>query len=241
MMGSARALTKRLLFVLFCFVSVLPLTAETIFDNSANNLRTSFQFGGIEVGDEIQLGGTARSVTNFSFQYLLGAAETDPQITARVRFYLNDGPLADFDTYATPGTVLYDSGWLAATPAVHGNYVLAAGAELPAEGIYLPSSDITWSVQFQGLGSGDSAGVYLYSPPVVGADLPYSWANAGSGWFRSTSVLRPIDFEAIFQASDAPEPPTVVLVFLGAIVTRMYATGRGFLYGRKKDECRTVV
>ena len=225
-MSRVSSLTKLQLFVMFYLASAFPLTAETIFDNSANNLSASFQFGGMEVGDEIQLAGTARCVTNFSFQYFLYAAETDPQIMARVRIYLNDGPLPDFETYATPGSVLFESGWFVTTPAFYGNLELSAGSELPAGGLYLPSSDITWSVQFQGLGSGDSAGVYLYSPPVVGADLPYSWANAGTGWFRSTSVQRPFNFEAIMQASDVPETSSVALIMVGSsllIIRRLYA------------------
>src|SRR6266851_219171 len=91
------------------------LRATIIYDNSVNDLFTRFNPGTIEVGDEILLGSTERYLTNFSFEYY-GTNTASPgnvtfagSVQARIRFYQNDG--APFNGYATPGSVIYDSGW----------------------------------------------------------------------------------------------------------------------------------
>ena len=52
------------------FGLAVPLSAETIFDNSATDLTLRFNPGLLQVGDEIMLGGTERNLTYFSFEYL---------------------------------------------------------------------------------------------------------------------------------------------------------------------------
>ena len=43
--------------------------ADTIYDNSKNDLLTRFNPGNLEVGDEIVLAGSARYLTNFAFEF----------------------------------------------------------------------------------------------------------------------------------------------------------------------------
>src|SRR5712691_8015962 len=97
-------------------ISFLCLTAgaATIYDNSVNDLFTRFNPGTSQVGDEIGLAGTERFLTNFSFEFW-GTNTASPgnvtfagSVSARVSFYLNDGPL--FNGYPTPGTMFFDSG-----------------------------------------------------------------------------------------------------------------------------------
>src|SRR5262249_1638993 len=82
--------------------------ATTIYDNTANDLLTRFSPGTMEVGDQIILAGPgSRNLTKFSFEFY-GTNTANPTafagtINARVRFYLNDGPL--FNGYARPGTM----------------------------------------------------------------------------------------------------------------------------------------
>lgn len=215
------ALGTKVMLGLLCLTLPLPLTATTIFDNSVNNQHGAYSFGQSgEVGDEIQLAGTARLLTNFSFRYFLFVNQPIPHVTARVRLYLNDGPV-DFDSYPTPGTVLYDSEWLPVAPTTTASLAFRAGSEFPTEGLFLPSSDITWSIAYQGLGDGETAGLLIYSPPVVGADLPYSWMNApGAGWFRQISSRgTAMDFEAMLEATEVPEPsPLELSIFAGLVV-----------------------
>ena len=92
-------------------------SAADIYNNSVNdsNLRfgPAIPFGTTEFGDEIILAGTQqqRLLTHFSFEFwALNNGTTSPvgfspSASARIRFYLNNGPLFGGTTYATPGTV----------------------------------------------------------------------------------------------------------------------------------------
>jgi hypothetical protein len=229
---SVEQLVIPVLLGLVCLSPSLPLHASTIFDNSVNSEGANIQNGSIELGDEIQLAGSARCLTNFSCGYILWTTDPQPDVTARIRFYLNDG--ADEFASGLPGTVLWDSDWFAIAPAYHGTLTLSAGSQLPVAGVFLPASDMTWSIQFQGLTSG-TAGVRMFSPPVVGSDPPYCWANDGYGWFQtSPKPGQALDFEAVFEATEVPEPTPLALFILGAMVirlrglaTRLHRTGRG--------------
>ena len=199
----------------------LRLQAQTlIFDNSENDLLTRFNPGTVEVGDEIILAGTDRYLTQFSFEYW--GVNTDHPLTfqgdveARVTFYLNDGN-PPFNGYPTPGTVLYQSAFFPVTPTDRSTLVFTAGSDgIPDGGLFLPSSDITWSVQFEGMEGSDSVGVDIYSPPVVGSDYPDYWANDG-GWALLTNTV-PMDFAAqMYANATIPEPSSLVLSLLGGV------------------------
>jgi len=203
------------------FISaVLPARATTIFDNSVNDLGTRFAPGTTEVGDEILLGGTDRYLTNFSFEFW-GANTASPtsfagDVEARVRFYENNG--TPFNGYATPGTVFFDSGWFSVpSPTARSTFIFTPGAGLPDDGLFIPTSDMTWSVQFEGMGLTDSVGVDIYSPPVVGEDYPDYWANGDGGWMLLTNTV-PMDFAARLEAtSSIPEPPVAMLCLFGGL------------------------
>ena len=207
-----------LLVTLGSIVCSSSLRATTIYDNSQTDLFTRFNPGTIEVGDEILLGSTERYLTDFSFEYYGTNTASPGNITfagpvqARVRFYLNDG--AAFNTYLTPGTVVYDSGWFGGIgPTVRNTLNFTAGSDFPVSGLYLPvSSNMTWSVQFQGMGATDDVGVDLFSPPTVGGNTPDYWQNTGSGWALETNSVA-VDFASRFEA--APEPSTVAISVAG--------------------------
>ena len=67
----------------------VPLSAETIFDNSAldSDLHLRFNPGTLQVGDEIILAGTERNLMYFSFEYRGTATATTfaGDVQARVR------------------------------------------------------------------------------------------------------------------------------------------------------------
>ena len=172
-------------------VLALPLRATTIFDNSSNDLTNTFEPGTLEVGDEIiLLNDPARYLTNFSFEYW-GTNTANPfafsgTVQARVRFYQNNGAL--FNGYPAPGTNFYDSGWFSVVPTPRSTETFTVGPDF-CTGLYLPViSNMTWSVQFQGMGATDHVGVDLYSPPGIGQDYPDYWANTNGNWSLVTNT-----------------------------------------------------
>ena len=206
------------------FGSLAALNADTIYNNSTNDLMTRFPPGTLEVGDEIILAGSARYLTNFSFEFW-GTNTANPSafsstVTATVRFYLNDGPL--FNGYAAPGTLVYSSGPFSISPTARSTLIYKAGSDFPSGGLFLGSgpggtllTNLTWSVQFAGMGATDSAGVDIYSPPVVGGEHTDYWEYNGVSWSLKTNSV-PMDFAAVLQAS-VPEPSPVVLSILGGL------------------------
>ena len=186
----------------------LPLSATTIFDNVSHDQLTRLAPGALEVGDQIVLGSPERYLTNFAFQFWgTNTANSDAftgTVQARVRFYQNNGPLTNGSP--APGTNFYDSGWFGVAPTPRSTVTFAAGVNFPWAGLFLPvASDLTWSVQFRGMGPTDSVGVDLYTPPAVGQDLPDYWENNGSTWILKTNNNGAhIDFAARLEASAQP-------------------------------------
>jgi len=148
-----------------------------------------------------------------------------------MRFYINNGPL--FNGYATPGTMFYDSGWFGGFGQTsRSTFDFNTSNDLPNAGLFIPTNDVTWSVQFRNLGPGDSAGVDLYSPPTVGGDYPDYWENNG-GWALKTNTVA-MNFGSVWQASQqpVPEPGTGALLLVGSGLA--YAAGNFFK--RKKNK-----
>jgi hypothetical protein len=207
--------------VAWIIVTASPVSADTIYDNSQNDLRTRFDPGGFEIGDEIQLAGSARYLTNFAFEFW-GENPNSPDVfagtvEARVRFYQNDGP--EFHGYSTPGSTFFDSGWFALEqPTPRNTLRFTTGDAFPDEGLFMPvGPNMTWSVQFQCSANDDSVGVDIYYPVVEGAGYSDYWENDGSGWqLKNNSV--PMDFGALLEASAVPipEPSTLTLSALSS-------------------------
>lgn len=202
--------------------------ADVVYNNSTNDLGIRFNIGTAEVGDEIVLAGTYRLITNFVFQYW--GENFSGNETARVRFYANDGTNAPAGTNIfVPNTLLYDSGTFSvgATP----RSTLIFDQSTLNGGVLVPDS-FTWSVQFFGVESGESAGVDLYSPPTVGGNYLEFWENAGSfDWqyrsiiFNGTNV--PANFGAFIEAT-VPEPSALSIAMLAfAFGLSLWTTKRG--------------
>ena len=208
-----RTLYRRILFLAlgaFCLGVGTPLRAATIiFNNSTNDLVTRFDPGTTEVGDEIILAHPERYLTSFSFEFWgtnISSPSFHGSVDARVKFYQNNGPL--FNGYRSPGTNFYDSNWfpIAPTPRSTENFIV--GSDFPWTGLFLPvTSNMTWSVQFRGMNTGDTVGVDLYTPPVWGQDYPDYWLNAGGSWQLMTNNSGVhIDFGAVMQARALGQP-----------------------------------
>lgn len=210
-------------WILSIVVSLVGFTgavdAATVYDNTANNLNTRLGAGTVEIADEIILGGTERSLSAFSFQYYL-LSPTPGGETLRLRFYQQNG------VSGQPGSLLFDSGFFS-VPATSGSSVeitdFSTGATLPFTSL-LPDQ-FTWSVTFNGVGAGESAGVNLFGPPTVGNSIVDYWENNGAAWINKRVDFGFLpnpgtDFAATVQA--VPEPSVIALVVIGgaAVVWR---------------------
>ena len=144
---------------------------NVVYDNTATRLPARYASSS-EFGDEIILAGTNRFLTNFTFEYFGTNFSGDEQ--ARVRFYRNDGP-SSASGAGTPHTLFYDTGFFGIGQT--------AGATLTLSdlGLTVPDS-FTWTIAFSGVTAGESAGLNLYSPPVVGRNYPDFWEKNGSVW-----------------------------------------------------------
>lgn len=198
--------------------------ATDIYNNSTNDLGVRFAFtnglGGSvsrQLGDEIVLAGTERFLTNFSFEYYLEGPTLATGRVSRVTFQLNDG--TPFNTYDTPGTTFYDSGWFSigamATP--RSTVSFEAGVDFPLNGLFMPltSTNFTFTVQFGNLDPDDNIGLDIYNPPVVGGAYNDFWEFNGT-WSLQTNNAVPVNFGAVFQAT-VPEPTAIVLLLLGGL------------------------
>lgn len=224
------ALKKLSVLSLLGFLAAALLTTQAsaalIYNNSGNDLLTRINPGTKEIGDEITFSGPERFVTQFDFEWY--GTNTANQfvfaggagVQARVKFYLNDGPA--FNTYLTPGTTLFDSGWFGGFigPTPRSTFVFLAGLDFPTGGLYIPANSITWSVQFQGMGVTDQIGLDVYDPPLVGSSQPDYWQNDGTGWTLLNLPGGPnVNFAARFTAV-IPEPSSFAIV--GVAVAGMW-------------------
>ncbi len=186
--------------------------SSLVFNNASNDLAYRFNPFEVEVGDEIVLAGTARHLKEFVFEYW-GLNSNQVQfagnVKARVRFYANDGD--PYNGYATPGTVLYDSGLFGVDTTTRStltidNFVTDATVPLVSP---VPDS-FTWTVQFSGLDDGDAAGVDLFSPATLGLDYTDYWEHDPAGWTLKTNPVVSVDFAA--QVIAAQEDVTVTVL-----------------------------
>ena len=207
--------------------SGVPLSAQTvIFNNRANDLVTRFNPGSTQVGNEILLApDTPRFLTEFSFEFW-GTNTASPgnvsfagPVTAELRFYVNNGPLSS--GVPSPGaTPFYDSGPLSlasigASPTARNTLVFTAGTDFPSAGLLIPTSDMTWTIQFVGMGLTDSVGVDLYYPATVGQTYGDYWAYNGTSWSLETNSLVPLSSFGATMSATVPEPSTLSLSLLG--------------------------
>ena len=221
-------------FGALCLGLSFPAAADTIFDNSHNDLSYRFNPGTAEIGDQIQV--TAGGfITDFSFEFW-GTNSLSPNnagfagaVEGRVRFYYMDGAPDSTSGYATPGTVFFDSDWFSinslTAPSARQTLEFTAGSDFPIGGLPLLSTNLTWTIQFQGMGPTDSLGVDIYSPATVGFDFPDYWQRGSSltDWILLTNTI-PMDFAATFQATVVPEPSVLALSACGIVA--LLTTGR---------------
>ena len=221
--------TSNLLKCLAVFSALLPFSTSAqsiVYDNSSNDLNRTYlptTANGTEFGDEINLGLGGRTVTNFKFEYFLGATASNNE-TVQLFLRANDGPLItrtnpDGTTFqvASPGTILYTSPVLS----------LQSGfqtAEASGFEVTVPDT-LTWSVTFNGIDTGEVAGLRVYSPPTVGSSFADFWQKNDGTWntYLFDNPAGPANFAA--RVTAVPEPTTMALGLLAGLSFLGY---RGF-------------
>lgn len=162
LIGSVRILCLLLLS------SVATWASEIVFENMTG-VTTNYYMFGRQYGDDINLTGSGRVVTQFSFLYY-GNVPTNLVSPGewRIRFYKNDGALENpaVATSQKPNTLLWDSGTYPVLPGYRKTTL-----EVPR--ITVPDR-FTWTVEFYNLPQDSSAGagLVLANPPTIGAVLP---------------------------------------------------------------------
>jgi hypothetical protein len=201
--------------------AAVGVRADIVYDNSTY-YKDKWLYSGSEIGDEVILAGTGRSLTNFDFEYY--AVNLSSTAEARVRLYNNDGPLTPAG-FKTPGTVLFDSGFFPVTSP--GNADNRATLIFNQAALTDPSNttplsqnvpgEFTWAVQFDNPSpaAGEQFGLVVYSPPTVGTNFTDYWQRDGADWLLLTNSFGAIDFGARFYA--VPEPTSFALALFGAV------------------------
>jgi hypothetical protein len=162
-------------------LSVLGLrcSAEVVYDDMVNpvtgsNGKPVFTGQSGEFGDELQLAGNARRVTDFYFFYFGNfTAQGDEKV--RVKFYKNDLPLARDTNYIGPGTLLYTGAFQTITPGYGTVHLSGLNVLVP--------DDFTFTVEFQGITmtAGDEVGLLFYHPIAVGGSFDDFWQKNSEG------------------------------------------------------------
>lgn len=202
-----------------------PVAADVIYSNTTNDWAggTRFNPGTAEVGDEVFLESTG-FLTHFSFSFWSENSANPTtlagNVEARVQFYRMNG--APFNGYATPGPAsFFDSGWfsIGSAPQSRATISFNAGVDFAPNGLFIPDTDITWSVQFRGLGGTDSVGLDIFAPSTVGTNpVDYWWRNpSDNNWYLLADQNGvPMNFAARFEAN-IPEPSSFSLLVIGGL------------------------
>ena len=213
----------------------LSARADVLLQNNTTDLLTRFSDGALEFGNQINLA-NGGYITNFSFEYYAGGAGgagsafTSHDVGVTVRWYLNDSATL-YNGYATPGTLIYtSSSFINPTARLTLNYS-SSGGDFPLNGwptgpggaTGVPTTrTLTWTVQFTGLGAGDSAGVDLYSGAPAGSMFVDYWQNNGTtaspNWeLLQDSTGRPITIGQDWMGTAVPEPSILALSLMGGL------------------------
>lgn len=212
---------KRIAFIALLVLAITATTAHAsiIYDNTTTPVIWST--GGEQVvlfiqddegGDEINLSGTSRVVTQIDL-YLYADTTAVTTADTQVRFYANDGP---FDSVSNePGTLLWDSGVLNDLSYSPGLNVTS----FSVPDILVPDT-FTWTVQYSDSTETNNLGIAVYDPPTVGSSGDWVWLffpdpdDPDSYWYGGDPAA---NLGARVYAKSVPEPSTLLLFGAGLV------------------------
>ena len=158
----------------FISISTRISKAEVIYENLTTP-QSAFVSEMREHGDQLDLGGTARRLTQIVFYYYGNFVPTGDE-AVKVRLYNNLIPYDDFRK--SPTTLLYESDWISITPGT-------ATRQIDDLNVLLPPDSVTFTVEFKGLLATEQAGLLFYDPPTEGYSFNEFWIRATSGAWRT--------------------------------------------------------
>lgn len=169
---------KSITLTLMLLALMVSGRAEIIYDNFQNYADIWYAAppsDDVEFGDQLQLAGTGRTLTQFQFEYYGEFVSTGNE-TVRVRLYANDGPNQDVPNTEEPGTLLYESEPLPVYPRL--NTLTLRGLSIQV------TNTLTWTVKFGGLTGAYNhrAGPTFYDPPTVGSSYDDFWLKFEGKW-----------------------------------------------------------
>ena len=200
--------TKIVPTILFCLAfsgGPTAKAADIVYDNSTDNSGIDYE-STEEFGDEVQLGGTSRAITEIQLEIYAQFTPNGTQL-ARVRFYENDGPAWQGHVdFPTPG----------ASPLFEQTFALQQGyqtAVVSVPNVVVPDH-FTYTIQFLGIsqnGTTDRAGLLFYGVPTVGNSFDDFWDLTPDGWAPVARTDVPKNnFGARILAVPGPQPELVI-------------------------------
>lgn len=170
-------------------------------------------------GDQIDLGFSGLTLTEFQFEYFLPSASGNE--TLAFRLYANDGP------GGSPGTVLFDQSAFSITAnpdTTEGNLSTVTFDDVDLASAGVVPQNFTWAVQFSGIDGGENAGLPIYSDPNPGQSFDDFWEDVGGTWTLKNFGGSPTaNFGA--QVTAVPEP---TVLGLGGLAGLLFLSVRGY-------------
>ena len=162
----------------------------------------------LEFGDEINLSGIERTLTQYNFYYFFSGASVSAQ-NVTLSMYANTGVAG-----APAASPFYTS-----DPFPLGiGFVNQTNTIDPALlNITLPDT-FTWTVKFSNLAPLETGGLLVYGPPRTGTSLDSFWQNDGTAWreLQLNNGATAANFG--FAVAAVPEPGVLALGGLGALL-----------------------
>jgi len=184
--------------------------SAVVYDNTSTDLGQQYSPtpSTLEFGDQVTLFGTDRTLSQFSFYYLLSGTSASTQ-SVTLRMYANNGTNPPVTPFYTSDPILLNTSFNTETI----NFPLASNL------ITLPDT-FTWTVQFSSLAAGQTGGLLLYGPPTPpGSSFNDFWQKDGTGTWSLMQVnggATLADFAA--RVTAVPEPGVLALGGFGALL-----------------------
>jgi hypothetical protein len=187
---------------------------QIIYDNSSSSLGQRTGEGNTEVGDVVNFGGTARTISQVQFEYFLTPASSGNE-TGQFFMY-------NVGANGLPSTLLYSSPTFNLTGTSGSGF---GQIKIDNLSVNVPDT-IAWTVSFSGLEGSESAGLLFYNPPTVGSSPTFDPGDGTqhdfflthnvTGWHVLDTPNLVDNLGARFTA--VPEPSTIAL-FVGGLAT----------------------